>query len=295
VYQKRANGGVDIAANVGAVVVVGPQVQGDLEAGSEIFILQEQMRTALAELDSLEKEYSEHCVNGAPSTGVIGGASQEPDSPHNVASSSVAGLGSRIPGLTNGADEASNIMAMQTWKTVEVRGDDFHRCVVIKVDNSCCQWEIAPFHEYVRATDLCRWLDPRGVHREKGAARVAAFGRQLFPRLDCLWWEPCRTAAQKKRKAELDLADQTIVSFPDGLAGECVFSYASNAIWLIAYLLLPGCTEKTAPSIRRNAYNMLDLMVAKASSKDVVEACSEYATCLNILIQLLWPSRHRCF
>jgi hypothetical protein len=278
VYKKSSNGGVDIAANVGAVVVVGPQVQGDLDVVSETDTLQEQMRNVLAELASLEEEYNEHCDNGASSTGVIVGASQESKSPHNVVSSSVAGLGSHIPGLTNGADEASNIMAMQTWKTIEVRGDDFHRCVVIKVDNSCCQWEIAPFHEYVRSTDLCRWLDPRGVHNGIGAARVAHFGKQLYPRLDCLWWEPCRTAVQKKRKAELDNADKTIVSFANGLAGESVFSYSSNAIWLIAYLLLPGCMQKTGPSIRRNAYNMLDLLVAKASSNAEIEVCSEYAT-----------------
>jgi hypothetical protein len=127
VYQMRANGGVDITADVGAVVVVGPPVQGDLEPGSAIFLLHEQMRTALAELDSLEKEYGEHCVSGAPSTGMIVGASNEPESPRNVASSSVAGLGSRIPCLIIGADAASNVIAMQTWKTVEVRGDDFHR------------------------------------------------------------------------------------------------------------------------------------------------------------------------
>jgi hypothetical protein len=53
VYQMRANGGVDITADVGAVVVVSPPVQGDLEPGSAIVLVHEQMKTALAELDKL--------------------------------------------------------------------------------------------------------------------------------------------------------------------------------------------------------------------------------------------------
>jgi hypothetical protein len=62
--------------------------------------------------------------------------------------------------------------APPSWITAEIRGEEFHRCIVINFANSVCHWESAPFHEFVRADDLCRWLDPRGSHKKDGALLV---------------------------------------------------------------------------------------------------------------------------
>ena len=63
------------------------------------------------------------------------------------------------------------------WKTVELRSQEFHRCVAVAIlrkdgaRSGDSFLELAPDHDYIYTTDCYRWLDIHGTHRIRGCER----------------------------------------------------------------------------------------------------------------------------
>jgi hypothetical protein len=97
-------------------------------------------------------------------------------------------------------NEAMNVGA------VEVRSSQFHHCVTILSnvsDIAGLVWEMEPFHTHViKKTPLHRWLDPKNIHNNDGAAKVEALSRAA-----CLEQWPDKVTFQKSKGIADDAAD----------------------------------------------------------------------------------------
>ena len=151
------------------------------------------------------------------------------------------------------------------WKTVEFRSAALHRCVAVQVAQEPCRYEVSPFHKHVRGTELFRWLDEAGKHRNYGHRHMCAISEALCPRLSCLLFP-----------SHYQIAGQAaVVEAERRTSGG--FGTTAQASWLLVYALLPACIDKVGPALRRKAYELLELLTTTATSDQTVRV----TTCLG--------------
>ena len=118
------------------------------------------------------------------------------------------------------------------WKTVELRGAEFHRSLnvaIIRTGDTAVQnvfVELEPCRDHIYTTNCYRWLDIHGTHRIRGCERVLQLGSRVFPGAPCRWIPGQKFTENPKTSSlagRVDIgARHTLVNIP----------------WLIAYLLL---------------------------------------------------------
>ena len=151
------------------------------------------------------------------------------------------------------------------WKTVEFRSAALHRCVAVQVSQDLCRYEVPPFHRHVRATELCRWLDEDGKHRNYGHRHMCEVSEAVYPELSCSWFPSQRQIAGR----------HDVVEAERGTIGS--FAITAHASWLLVYALLPACSDNVGVTLRRKAYELLELLTTAATSDQAVNV----TTCLG--------------
>ena len=141
-----------------------------------------------------------------------------------------------------------------TWKTVCIHDANFHAPVIRKNMSRVQRCWVSPvsFHRYVRSQPLARWLDERGLHKAKGAAKIHALARNLCPGIDCHWIPSDKMPKSNLKRKRLGVS--TCES--EG------YKMLATPAWIVVYLLQLNCCglrTKKANALRHRAFTMLAL------------------------------------